>query len=110
MKNHGSRKVHVISKERQYSVIRAPHITEKATACAEKNCVVFKVAVDATKHELKQAVENIFGVKVEKINTTILKGKVKRFRGRVGKQSDLKKAYVRLAEGQSIDLNAGMIK
>lgn len=75
MMNHGSRKVHVISKERQYSVIRAPHITEKATACAEKNCVVFKVAVDASKHELKQAIENIFGVKVKKSTQRSLKEK-----------------------------------
>ena len=110
MKNHARRKIHVISKERQYNVIRTPHITEKATICAEKNCVVFKVALDATKHEIKQAVENIFGVKVEKINTVVAKGKVKRFRGRIGQQSDLKKAYVRLVEGQVIDLSAGMIK
>jgi large subunit ribosomal protein L23 len=110
MKNYGKRKVPLISQERQYCVIRAPHITEKATACAEKNCVVFKVALDATKHEVKQAIENVFGVKVLKINTSIEPGKTKRFRQRVGRQSDFKKAYVRLVEGQSIDLNAGMIR
>lgn len=99
-----------ISTERQYNVILAPHVTEKATDNAEHNTVVFKIAANATKHEVELAVQNIFGVKVEKVNTLNIKGKAKRFRGRVGKRNDIKKAYVRLKKGESIDLTAGMIK
>jgi len=97
-----------ISKERMYEIIRAPVITEKATMVSEHNQVVFKVAIDATKPEIKQAVEGLFGVKVLAVNTLVSKGKVKRFRGRLGQRSDAKKAVVSLAEGQSIDVTTGV--
>jgi large subunit ribosomal protein L23 len=98
----------LISKERMYQTILSPLVTEKATALSEKNQVVFKVALDATKPEIKAAVEGLFGVKVLAVNTLIVKGKTKRFRGREGQRSDWKKAMVRLAEGQSIDLTTGL--
>ena len=97
----------LISRERMYQTILSPLVTEKATALSERNQVVFKVALDATKPEIKAAVEMLFGVKVLAVNTMVVKGKTKRFRGREGQRSDWKKAMVRLAEGQSIDLTAG---
>lgn len=97
-----------MSREAMYELIRRPVITEKATALGEKNQVVFRVAIDATKPEIKVAVETLFGVKVLGVNTLIQKGKKKRFKGRVGVRSDVKKAYVRLADGQTIDLSAGL--
>lgn len=97
-----------MSREAMYEIIRRPVITEKATALGEKNQVVFRVAMDATKPEIKVAVETLFGVTVLGVNTLIQKGKKKRFKGRVGVRSDVKKAYVRLAEGQTIDLAAGL--
>jgi len=87
-----------------YDVIIAPVITEKATAVAESNQVVFKVRRDATKPEIKAAVEQLFGVKVLAVNTILRKGKAKTFRGMKGKQQDVKKAIVRLAEGDKIDV------
>jgi large subunit ribosomal protein L23 len=98
----------LISRERMYQTILSPLVTEKATALSEKNQVVFKVTLDATKPEIKAAVEGLFGVKVLAVNTLIVKGKTKRFRGREGQRSDWKKAMVRLAEGQSIDLTTGL--
>ncbi|ARJ67462.1 50S ribosomal protein L23 [Magnetospirillum sp. ME-1] len=98
----------VISKERMYDVVRAPVITEKATMGSEYRQVTFKVPLDATKPEIKAAVEGIFGVKVTAVNTLIAKGKVKRFRGRPGVRSDVKKAVVTLAEGHSIDVTTGV--
>jgi large subunit ribosomal protein L23 len=98
----------VISKERMYQTILSPLVTEKATALTERNQVVFKVALEATKPEIKAAVEGLFNVKVLAVNTMVVKGKTKRFRGRVGQRSDWKKAMVRLAEGQSIDLTTGL--
>lgn len=98
----------LISKERMYQTILSPVVTEKATALSERNQVVFKVALDATKPEIKAAVEGLFGVKVLAVNTIVVKGKTKRFRGREGRRSDWKKAMVRLAEGQSIDLPTGL--
>ena len=98
----------VISKERMYDVVRAPVITEKATMGSEFRQVTFKVPLDASKPEIKAAVEGIFGVKVTAVNTLIQKGKVKRFRGRVGTRSDVKKAIVTLAEGHSIDVTTGV--
>ncbi|WP_147150794.1 50S ribosomal protein L23 [Neoasaia chiangmaiensis] len=95
-----------MSREAMYDIIRAPLITEKATALSEKNQVVFKVAPNAAKPEIKVAVETLFGVKVVSVNTLIQKGKTKMVRGRPGRRSDIKKAYVQLAEGQSIDLTA----
>jgi large subunit ribosomal protein L23 len=98
----------LISKERMYQTILSPLVTEKATALSERNQVVFKVALDATKPQIKAAVEGLFGVKVLAVNTIVMKGKTKRFRGREGRRSDWKKAMVRLAEGQSIDLTTGL--
>lgn len=98
----------VISKERMYDIIRAPVITEKATMGSEHNQVTFKVPLDAAKPEIKAAVEGVFGVKVKAVNTLITKGKTKRFRGRLGVRSDVKKAVVTLAEGQTIDVTTGV--
>jgi len=93
---------------RHYDVILAPMITEKATLLSEQNKVVFQVAMDSTKEEIATAVEQLFKVKVTKVNTLIQKGKTKRFRGRPGRRSDLKKAIVTLQEGQSIDITTGL--
>jgi large subunit ribosomal protein L23 len=93
---------------RHYDVIVSPVITEKATIASENNQVVFKVARTATKPEIKAAIEALFGVKVKAVNTLVRKGKVKRFRGTIGRQSDVKKAVVTLAEGSSIDVSTGL--
>jgi len=93
---------------RHYDVIISPVITEKSTMVSDNNQVVFKVAQTATKPEIKAAVEALFGVKVEAVNTLVRKGKVKRFKGLIGKQNDIKKAVVTLAEGQSIDFSVGI--
>ncbi len=95
-------------KPQHYDVIRKPVITEKATAAAESNAVVFEVAMEATKPQIREAVEALFGVKVKAVNTSITKGKVKRFRGRLGERRDVKKAYVTLAEGNAIDVSTGL--
>jgi len=95
-------------KPEHYDVVRRPIITEKATMASEANAVVFEVAIDATKPQVKEAVENLFGVKVKAVNTTITKGKVKRFRGMLGKRKDVKKAYVTLEEGNTIDVSTGL--
>jgi large subunit ribosomal protein L23 len=92
---------------RHYDVILAPHITEKSTLLSENNGVVFKVATDATKPQIKEAVEALWGVKVTGVNTIVQKGKTKRWKGRPYKRSDSKKAIVTLAEGQSIDVTEG---
>ncbi|AOR76918.1 MULTISPECIES: 50S ribosomal protein L23 [Sphingomonadaceae] len=92
---------------RHYDVIVAPHITEKSTLLSEQNAVVFKVADKATKPEIKAAVEAIFDVKVTGVNTLVVKGKTKRWRGKAYRRSDVKKAIVTLAEGQSIDITEG---
>ncbi len=97
-----------ISKERMYDIVRAPVITEKATLGSEHNQVTFKVPLDASKLEVAAAVEGIFGVKVTAVNTLRQKGKLKRFKGRPGQRSDVKKAYVTLAEGQTIDVATGV--
>jgi len=93
---------------RHYDVILAPHITEKSTLLSENNAVVFKVAGDASKPQIKEAVEALFGVKVTGVNTIVAKGKTKRWKGRPYKRSDVKKAIVTLAEGQSIDITEGV--
>ena len=92
----------------QYDVVRRPIITEKATMSSENNAVVFEVAMSASKPEIKSAVEALFNVKVKAVNTTITKGKVKRFRGQLGKRKDVKKAYVTLEEGNTIDVSTGL--
>ncbi len=91
-----------------YDVIRKPVITEKATMASEANAVVFEVAIDANKPQIKEAVEGLFGVKVKAVNTTVTKGKVKRFRGQPGRRKDVKKAYVTLEEGNTIDVTTGL--
>ena len=93
---------------RHYDVIVSPAITEKATIASENNQVVFNVARDATKPQIKAAIEALFSVKVTAVNTLIRKGKVKRFRGHIGRQNDVKKAVVTLAEGSSIDVATGL--
>lgn len=94
--------------ERWYDVIRGPLVTEKATQGAENNQVTFEVAKDSTKPEIKAAVEGLFGVKVTSVNTSNVRGKVKVFRGRRGKRAGWKKAVVRIAEGQNIDVITGI--
>ena len=93
---------------RHYDTVLAPVITEKATLLSEQNKVVFKVAQDASKDEIAAAVEELFKVKVTKVNTMVTKGKTKRFRGTIGRRNDVKKAIVTLAEGQSIDITTGL--
>lgn len=93
---------------RHYDVIVAPHITEKATQLSEHNAVVFKVARDATKPEIKAAVEALFNVSVTGVNTIVQKGKTKRWKGTPYTRSDVKKAIVTLQEGQSIDVTTGI--
>ena len=97
-----------MSREAMFEVIRSPVITEKATSLSEKGQFVFRVSIDATKPEIKASVEALFGVTVQSVNTLIQKGKTKRFKGRPGVRSDVKKAYVQLAEGQSIDMSTGL--
>ena len=93
---------------RHYDVIVSPVITEKATTLSDQNKVVFRVKADATKPQIKEAVETLFNVKVKAVNTTITKGKVKKFKGRPGKRRDVKKAYVTLVEGNTIDVTTGL--
>ncbi len=97
-----------VSKERMYEVVRAPVVTEKSTLTSEHNQVVFRVPLDASKPEIRIAVETLFNVKVKAVNTLRQKGKTKRFRGRPGRRSDVKKAYVTLEEGHSIDVTTGI--
>ena len=92
---------------RHYDVVLAPHITEKTTLLSEQNAVVFKVANSASKPQIKAAVEALFNVNVTGVNTIVQKGKSKRWKGRPYKRSDVKKAIVTLAEGQSIDITEG---
>lgn len=97
------------AKPEHYDLIKKPIITEKATLATElSNAVVFQVQMDATKPQIKEAVEAVFGVKVKAVNTVVAKGKAKRFRGRPGERSDKKKAYVILEEGNSIDVASGL--
>jgi large subunit ribosomal protein L23 len=93
---------------RHYDVIRTPAITEKSTFVSENNQVVFNVAKDASKPEIKAAVEALFGVKVKAVNTLVRKGKMKRFKTTIGKQQDVKKAVVTLVEGQTLDVTTGL--
>jgi len=93
---------------RHYDVVLAPHITEKSTLLSENNSVVFKVAGDASKPEIKAAVEALFNVKVTGVNTMVTKGKTKRWKGRPYQRSDVKKAIVTLAQGDSIDITSGI--
>jgi large subunit ribosomal protein L23 len=97
-----------MSREQFYDVIRRPVITEKSTLASEHNQVVFRVALDADKKTIKDAVEALFDVKVKAVNTLRRKGKVKRFRGIRGKQNDVKQAIVTLEDGHSIDVTTGL--
>jgi len=97
-----------MSKFTNYDIIRSPVVTEKSTLASDHGQVVFDVAIDATKPQIKAAVEGLFSVKVKAVNTLVRKGKVKRFRGTLGQQSDVKKAVVTLAEGQTIDVTTGL--
>ena len=97
-----------LTKQQMYDIILAPVITEKATRTSEHNQVVFRVALDATKPEIKAAIEGVFGVTVKAVNTVRVKGKKKMFKGRPGRRSDYKKAMVTLAAGQSIDVTTGI--
>jgi large subunit ribosomal protein L23 len=96
------------AKPEHYDVVRKPVVTEKATMASENGAVVFEVAIGSNKPQIKEAVEALFGVKVKAVNTTITKGKAKRFRGRLGKRADVKKAYVTLEEGNMIDVTTGL--
>ena len=93
---------------RHYDIVLAPHITEKSTMLSESNAVVFKVAPTATKPEIKAAIEALFNVSVTNVNTIVTKGKTKRWKGQPYQRSDMKKAIVRLAEGQTIDVTSGI--
>jgi large subunit ribosomal protein L23 len=97
-----------MNREKMYNTILSPVVTEKSTRISEHNQVMFRVAMSATKREIKAAVEGLFKVKVVGINTMRVKGKIKRFRNRLGQRSDWKKAIVTLAEGQSIDVTTGL--
>ena len=97
-----------MTNEKLYDEILSPAITEKSTMASEYNQVVFNVARSASKPQIKKAVETLFDVKVEAVNTLVRKGKIKRFRGIRGQQSDVKKAIVTLAEGHSIDVTTGL--
>ena len=98
----------MIKDTRHYDTIVAPVITEKATIASENNQYVFKVARDATKPQIKAAIEKLFDVKVTAVNTLLRKGKTKRFRGLRGRQQDMKKAIVTLADGHRIDVTTGL--
>jgi large subunit ribosomal protein L23 len=97
-----------LSREAMYEIIRSPVITEKATLLSEKNQYVLRVALHATKPQIKAAVEALFGVNVVAVNTIVRKGKAKRVRGRPGRRSDVKNAIVRLAPDQAIDFTTGL--
>lgn len=93
---------------KHFDIVRNPVITEKATIASDQDKVVFDVAIDASKPQIKAAVEQLFSVKVKSVNTLVRKGKEKRFRGRVGQRKDVKKAIVTLVAGQSIDIATGL--
>jgi large subunit ribosomal protein L23 len=96
------------AKNKHFDLLLKPVVTEKSTMGVEHNQVTFRVAIDATKPEIKEAVESVFGVKVNAVNTIRQQGKIKRFRGVAGKRPDYKKAIVTLAEGQTIDITTGV--
>ena len=97
-----------MSKFTNYDIIRSPVVTEKSTLASEHGQIVFDVAIDATKTDIKAAVEGLFSVKVKAVNTLVRKGKVKRFRNTLGVRNDTKKAIVTLVDGQSIDISTGV--
>lgn len=97
-----------VSQGRSYEVIRSPLISEKSTFVSQFNHYVFKVSIDSKKHEIKSAIEKIFSVKVKSVNTLIQKGKKKRFKGKIGKRVDVKKAYIKLEKDNTIDISVGI--
>ena len=96
------------NKTEYYDVIRKPIVTEKATMASEAGAVVFEVSMDSNKPLIKEAVEALFNVKVKAVNTTVVKGKTKSFKGQLGKRKNIKKAYVMLEEGNTIDVSTGL--
>tara|TARA_Y100001968_G_C18926364_1_gene512186 strand:+ start:16 stop:345 length:330 start_codon:yes stop_codon:yes gene_type:complete len=98
----------MVSQNKAYQVILSPLVTEKSTQLSEFNKIVFSVPVNATKLEVKSSIEKIFSVKVKTVNTILRKGKLKRFKGVLGRRSNTKKAIVTLAPGNTIDLSAGV--
>ena len=103
-----ARKPKAAPEARHYDIVLAPHITEKSTMLSEANAVVFRVAAKASKPEIKAAIEALFNVKVTNVNTIVTKGKTKRWKGKPYQRSDVKKAIITLAEGQSIDVTSGI--
>jgi large subunit ribosomal protein L23 len=97
-----------LARERMFDIVLSPVITEKATNVSEHNQVIFRVPLTATKREIRAAIEGLFQVKVIAVNTIRVRGKLKRFRGRVGRRSDYKKAVVKLGESQRIDVTTGI--
>jgi len=97
-----------ISEGRKFEIVRSPLVSEKSTFVSQFNHYVFKVSISATKFEIKSAVEKLFNVKVLSVNTLVQKGKIKRFRGRIGKRIDIKKAYVKLDKNNTIDYTGGV--
>jgi large subunit ribosomal protein L23 len=95
-------------KPHNYDMLLSPIITEKSTLVAEENKIIFRVPLTAAKPDIKEAVENLFKVDVTKVNTILVKGKTKRFRGTLGRRSDFKKAIVTLKDGQSVDITTGL--
>jgi large subunit ribosomal protein L23 len=95
-------------KPHNYDTLVSPIITEKSTLVAEENKIIFRVRIEATKPEIKEAVEALFKVDVTKVNTILVKGKTKRFKGQLGRRSDYKKAIVTLKDGQSVDITTGL--
>ena len=95
-------------KAEHYDIIRKPLVTEKSTMASENGAVVFEVAIDSNKPQIKEAVEALFGVKVKAVNTSITKGKQKRFKGVLGRRKDVKKAFVTLEDGNTIDVTTGL--
>ena len=95
-------------KAEHYDIIRKPIVTEKSTMASENGAVVFEVSIDSNKPQIKEAVEALFGVKVKAVNTSITKGKQKRFKGVLGRRKDIKKAYVTLEDGNTIDVTTGL--
>jgi len=92
----------------KYDVVRKPIVTEKSTMASETGAIVFEVNMNATKLQVKEAIENLFNVKVKAVNTLISKGKVKRFKGKLGRRRNFKKAYVMLEDGNTIDVTTGL--
>lgn len=103
-----NKKSNIVDLNKSYKIILKPLVTEKATKLSEFNKVVFSVALNSNKIEIKNAIEKLFSVKVKSVNTVSIKGKIKRFKGVIGKKNNLKKAIVTLEEGNSIDISAGV--